>query len=164
MDGRHQAISRPGPRLIRLRASSRAQQGGRRPRLGGCGRRGPGSARRSYRATAPAIRTIGHGSGQSSQNPSSLPARRLAGFLPGRIRLALRNGLNMHKAVNFWQLIAAASPVPLPRRRRDRPTVTAPAQARCGAAARDCRSLAPGRNGRKDARRDFAAGGAELRR
>ena len=128
-----------------------------------CRRLGHGSARRAYRAAAPAIRTIGHGSGQSSQNPSLLPARRLTSLLAGRIRLALDAGLNKHKAVNFWQLIASRLPgTALLTTRASGPWSLRPAQGHVrGAAARGCRSPAPGRNSREHAPRDFVASRAD---
>src|SRR5580704_17429250 len=93
IDGRHQAVSRPGPRLIPANPGCGLVPAPSRP----ADDRGPAVRETRarfrpavYRAAAPAIRTIGHGSGQSSQNPSLLPARRLTGLLAGRIRLALR--------------------------------------------------------------------------
>jgi hypothetical protein len=127
-----------------------------------CRRLGPGSVRRPYRTAAPAIQTIGHGSGQSPQNPSLLPARRLTGLLAGRIRLALRRALNKHKTVNFCQLIAGSLPgtAPLPPTRAAHGHFAQP-RATWGAAVRGCRSPAPSRNSREHAPRDFVASRAD---
>jgi hypothetical protein len=159
MDGRHQAISQPGPPLIPAAGSFPRPAGRPATAARECGRLRPGSARRSYRTAAPAIRTIRHGSGQSSQNPSYASRETADGFLPGRIRVALRDGLNMHKAVNFWQLIAGRLlRYRIPCRPRARPAATSPSPGH----VRRGRTRLPlggtGRDSREDAPRDYIAG------
>jgi hypothetical protein len=73
----------------------------------------------------------------------------------------------MHKAVNFWQLIAGRLPgYRSPAVRASGPRPPRPAQATCGAAAPDCRSPAPvaivATTRREISSRDFVASRAEL--
>lgn len=77
------------------------------------------------------------------------------GFLPRRIRLALRDGLNVHKAVNFWPLIAGRLPryrspavcasgrghFAHPRPRAVRPHPTAARRHSAGIIAKTCREI-----------------------